>query len=132
MEAVYRIEGLEWGDLDSALAIEFSHHYDRIMAADCLWMPSQHLNLVRTMLQFLTEDPGGRVFVVAGFHTGRAKVASFFEVGQGEGLEIQEIYEEDSEGVRREWTSRRDDGSREFTERKRWLVIATLKRQLSH
>ena len=132
LEPVYRIEGLEWGDLDSALAIEFTHHFDRIIAADCLWMPSQHLNLVLSMLQFLTMDPEGRVFIVAGFHTGRAKLASFFDVAQEEGLEVEEIYEEDSEGVTREWRSTRDDGSKDFTERKRWLVIARLKRQLSH
>ena len=131
LRSLYSIEGHEWGNLDSSFAVNHANYFDRILAADCFWMPSQHLNLARSMLHFLTMDPGGRVFAVAGFHTGRAKLAAFFHVAQGEGLEIDEIFEEDADGVRRQWTSSRDDGKEDdLIARKRWLVIARLKRRI--
>ena len=64
-------------------------------------MPSQHLNLVRSMVHFLIMGRDGRIFVVAGFHNGRARLASFFDDAEQEGLEV-EMYEEDAEGSRRE------------------------------
>ena len=80
------------------------------------------------MLHFLTHDADGRVFIVAGFHTGRARLASFFDIAVEEGLQIEEIYEEDVEGKRREWMKEQDKGRENVTERKRWLVVARLKR----
>lgn len=82
------------------------------------------------MLHYLIDDKCARAFVVAGFHTGRARLAAFFEVAIQEGLEIEEIYEEDVEGVRREWCEERDGGTENTTERKRWLVIARLRRSI--
>lgn len=78
--------------------------FDRIIIADCLWMPSQHVNLVKTILQYMdpaphtssssTTSPAGSsnntnsnnncALVVAGFHTGRGIVRHFFEVATGE------------------------------------------------
>lgn len=130
IEDHYYVEGHEWGDLSTPFAAKDKHHFTRIIAADCYWMPGQHLNLVRSMLHFLTLDPGGRIFVVAGFHTGRAKLAGFFDVAVEEGLEVEEIYEEDAEGARRAWEKERDGGREDHTERKKWLVIARLKRRL--
>lgn len=83
------------------------------------------------MLHFLTLDAAGRVFAIAGFHTGRAKLAAFFDVAEEEGLAMEEIYEEDAEGTRREWVKERDGGREDHTERKKWLVIARLKRRES-
>lgn len=83
------------------------------------------------MLHFLSTDGEGRVFAVAGFHTGRAKLAGFFDVAVAEGLEVEEIYEENSDGERREWVKERDGGLEDTNERKRWLVIAILKRKTS-
>ena len=128
LESVYSIQGHEWGDLTSAFALKYQHYFERIIAADCFWMPSQHLNLVRSILHFLTLDPRGEVFVVSGFHTGRAKLASFFDVAEEEGLETEEIFEEDVEGNLRAWAHERDGGMEDPTERKRWLVIARLGR----
>ena len=91
-------------------------------------MPSQHTGLVQSMMHFLTNDPEGRVFVLAGFHTGRAKLSSFFETVVEQGLQIEEIYEEDVDGVRREWLKERDGGREDVTARKRWLVVGRLKR----
>lgn len=66
---------------------------------------------------------------MAGFHTGRARLAAFFDVAVEQGLEVVEIYEEDAEGVTREWLKERDSGAEDHTERKKWLVIAQLKRR---
>lgn len=128
LNSVYRIQGHAWGDFDDVPADQ-KHCFTRILAADCFWMPSEHSNLVRSMLHFLTLDPKGRVFAIAGFHTGRAKLAEFFDCAVGEGLEIEEIYEEDDQGVQREWADERDGGREDHTARKKWLVVARLKRR---
>jgi EEF1A N-terminal glycine/lysine methyltransferase len=124
-----RVEGHAWGVLDTPLALENKHHFTRILAADCYWLSGQHENLVRSMLHFLSLEPTARIFVIAGFHTGRARLANFFEVADEHGLEPDEIYEEDDQGKRREWLPERDNGREDHTERKKWLVICRLKRK---
>ncbi|KAH8692916.1 putative nicotinamide N-methyltransferase [Talaromyces proteolyticus] len=122
----------EWGVLDDEFALANKGRFSRIIAADCLWMLAQHANLAKTLLWFLSD--GGRVWVVAGFHTGRAVVANFFETAVALGLAIERIYERDlnadagEEGreVRREWAAVRADEGPE--NRKRWCVIAELGR----
>lgn len=121
-------------------------------------MLSQHENLVRSMLWFLADDDVGghgggggggqrgdtgadpsaspshsRVWVVAGFHTGRAVVASFFDTAVRMGLEIERIYErdlifasEDGKEVRRDWVPVREGEGPE--NRGRWCVVAVLRR----
>lgn len=124
----------EWGVLDTPWAVENKGRFTRIIAADCLWMRSQHENLVKTFLWFLPSDPDeGRVWIVAGFHTGRAIVAGFFETVVQMGMVIERIYErdlnsggEDGREVRREWTPVREGEGPE--NRKRWCVVAVLKR----
>lgn len=69
-------------------------------------------------------DPEARVYAIAGFHTGRAKLAPFFDVAQEEGFEIEFMHEEDVAGNVREWDRDRVD---DVTGRKRWLVIARLR-----
>ena len=93
-------------------------------------MSLQHENLARTMKWFLA--PTGKVCVVAGFHTGRAIVAEFFQTAVKMGLEIEKIYERDlnsslEEGgeLRREWVNEREGEGVE--NRRRWCVIAVLK-----
>jgi predicted nicotinamide N-methyase len=120
----------EWGKLSSdPWAVSRKAAYTRIIAADCYWMPSQHENLARTMKWFLA--PGGIVWVVAGFHTGRESVAGFFATAVEMGLEIEEIFERDlissaeGEEVRREWVEVREgEGPGNRT---RWCVIALLR-----
>jgi hypothetical protein len=159
----------EWGVLTDSFAQDNRGKFSRIIAADCLWMQEQHENLVNTILWFLTpprrrgttnglppevedryqerepkpteeEEDGGRVWIVAGFHTGRAIVASFFETAHRMGLQIEDIYERDlnaSEAeeiagngeVRRDWVPVREGEGPE--NRKRWSVIAVLKRKVS-
>ncbi|KAL4799839.1 hypothetical protein BDV19DRAFT_385125 [Aspergillus venezuelensis] len=123
----------EWGTtLDTdPWAASSKGSYTRIIAADCYWMPSQHENLARTMKWFLA--PGGKVWCIAGFHTGREIVAGFFETVKGVGLEIESIWERDlttsfedgEKEVRREWMEKRDDEGPE--NRMRWCVVAVLR-----
>lgn len=81
------------------------------------------------MMHFLTMDPGGRIMVTSGFHTGRANLANFFDTAVEMGLVIEDIYEEDVSGVRQEWNKERDGRKEDVTGRKRWLVVARLKRK---
>ncbi|KAI7357823.1 hypothetical protein KC320_g1514 [Hortaea werneckii] len=129
LNSKYTVDPHEWGICDSSFATKHAHSFTRILAADCYWMPGQHLNLVRSMLHFLTLDPCGRIYAIAGFHTGRRKLAPFFTVAVEQGLELEDIFEEDGEGNRRDWRAERDGGREDPTERKKWLVIATLKRR---
>jgi nicotinamide N-methyltransferase len=72
---------------------------------------------------------GGKAWVVAGFHTGRAKMRGFYEesVLVEAGLEIEKIWERNAEGEEREWVL--DRGIEGVTERKRWLAIGILRRR---
>ena len=119
------VQGHEWGVLDDEFAIENKGKFGRILVADCLWMPWQHGNLQRSIGWFLKED--GRVWVVAGFHTGREKMRGFYDEGMltKAGLEVERIYEKNAEGFEREWVT--DRGIEDVTERKRWLVVAILR-----
>lgn len=120
----------EWGTLTTdPWALSNKGKYTRIIAADCLWMRWQHENLARTMQWFLA--PGGKVWVVAGFHTGRAVVAAFFETAAQMGLVPECIYErdlvadaEDGGEIRREWKADREGEGPE--NRTRWCVVAVL------
>ncbi|KAH8595925.1 hypothetical protein B0O99DRAFT_145546 [Bisporella sp. PMI_857] len=120
------VEGHEWGVLTDPFSVTHKEMFDRIIVADCLWMPHQHENLLRSIRWFLKED--GKAWVVAGFHTGREKMSGFFkrEQLQGLGLEIELIWEREAGGKEREWTE--DRGVEDITERKRWLVVAVLRR----
>lgn len=125
--------------------------HDVVVLADCLWIPSQHANLVRTIARALDDWLGCCAIVVAGFHTGRGIVRDFFDLAtggpDGEGvireteasstseaeigsgwrlprLEIEEIYEVDINGQRRPWQKARPGEGRE--ESKMWCVVAIL------
>ncbi|KAI4764678.1 hypothetical protein E4T52_00372 [Aureobasidium sp. EXF-3400] len=123
-----RVEGHAWGVFDDEFAKVHGRKFSRVLAADCFWMPWQHENLALSMLHFLSDDPDSQVLAMAGFHTGRAKLAAFFDVAVEKGLEVQDIYEEDAEGTRREWVKEKDGGRENVTERKKWLTIAILRR----
>ncbi|EGP87915.1 uncharacterized protein MYCGRDRAFT_39862 [Zymoseptoria tritici IPO323] len=127
----YSVQGYEWGDCASSFATSNRHSFSRIVAADCYWMPNEHKNLVTSMLHLLDDSFEARVLAIAGFHTGRANLAGFFDEAEEQGLEVEEIVEEDVAGVRRDWARERDGGIENQVERKRWLVIAVLKRRSS-
>ena len=102
-DATVQVLGYTWGTSKFYLPTAYGKpappgstpkHFDRIIVADCLWMPSQHINLIRTILQFLPlavsegkkevsrqqDDGVSCALVVAGFHTGRSIVSQFFEL----------------------------------------------------
>lgn len=121
------VEGHAWGSLASdAFSLENKASYDRVLACDCLWMPWQHDNLRKSISWFMKDGPDSRAWLVAGFHTGRHNMSGFFnpEKLADAGLEVESIWERDVEGEEREWATERKDDSL----RKRWLVIATLKK----
>ncbi|KAG8410590.1 hypothetical protein J3459_017064 [Metarhizium acridum] len=127
------VQGHAWGDLPASdLFCESNRHsFDRIFAADCLWMPWQHNNLHKSIDHFLKRGADARCWVVGGFHTGRSKMKGFFTseaLGQV-GLKVERIWERDCDGREREWSW---DMEEDITVRKRWLVIAELRRIEDH
>lgn len=123
------VEGHAWGELATPWAERRRRAFDRVLACDCLWMPWQHDNLLRSIEWFLKEDREARCWVVGGFHTGRANMRDFFREERlaGVGLEVERMWERDCDGNEREWAW--DRGVEDVGERKRWLVFAVLRRQ---
>ncbi|KAH6840988.1 hypothetical protein B0I37DRAFT_418975 [Chaetomium sp. MPI-CAGE-AT-0009] len=117
-----------WGELDTPLALENKHAIDRVLAADCLWMPWQHENLRRSVAWFLGQGEDARAWVVAGFHTKRDTMRAFFETEAlaAVGLEVEHMWERDCDGQDREWAW--DRGIEDVSQRKRWLAVGVLKR----
>ncbi|KAF4121802.1 putative methyltransferase [Geosmithia morbida] len=102
--------------------------FDRVIACDCLWMPWQHENLRKSIGHFLAPGPESRAWVIAGFHTGRAKMAGFFEteaLRRDAGLEVEHIWERECDGKEREWDPEGEEEDPGM--RKRWLVVGILK-----
>jgi len=120
------VQGHEWGVLTDEFSKAHAHHFTRILCADCLWADGEHYGLAQSMVHFLSPQGNARAWVIAGFHTGRAKIASFFDITAQAGLEIEAIWERDCDGIERGW-----DRGREDKERNRWFVIAVLKRKQS-
>jgi len=125
-KAEVEVKGHEWGVLDGAFERENEGRFSRVLVADCLWMPHQHGNLLRSIRWFLAA--GGRAWVIAGFHTGREKMRGFYgkDALEMAGLEVERIWERNADGGEREWVE--DRGREDVTERKRWLVVGILKR----
>jgi len=67
----------KWGRFADTFSQNQAKHFTRILAADCLWMDGEHQSLVDSILHFLSPAPDTQAWVIAGFHTGRAKVAAF-------------------------------------------------------
>ncbi|KAI9155254.1 nicotinamide N-methyltransferase [Paramyrothecium foliicola] len=124
------VEGHAWGELapTDALCAADRHAFDRLLVCDCLWMPWQHANLHASISHFLrAADPSARAWVVAGFHTGRDKMRGFFDADAlaAAGLELDRAWERECDGKERPWSWDREE---DVTVRKRWLVVASLKR----
>lgn len=165
--------GLTWGDPFFTSPSQYGkllspqprqRSFDRIIIADCLWLPSQHRNLVKTIDLWLrdcstsTDDSNSSAtsslscaLVIAGFHTGRSTVASFFEIATGTdhkdetqdthrgiperqgnaddtaNLSIAQIFEVDVNLSVRDWVTEREGETKE--QLKRWCVCAVLVRK---
>lgn len=77
-----------------------------------------------------------QIWIVAGFHTGRATLTSFFKVAQEAGLNIKHIWERDAQGNEREWSvkelnkkSQQAEPDEDIASLKKWLVVAILERR---
>lgn len=121
-------QGHEWGVLLDDFSRAYAHHFKIIMSSDCLWMSGQHQALAASMLHFLSLEVDARVWLVAGFHTGRANVASFLNTGKEAGLGVEVAWERDVDGNEREWTGEQKAGNDDIVERKKWLLVAILRR----
>ena len=123
------VQGHEWGVVTNDFSKAYANHFSRILCADCLWMDGDHYGLVQSMDHFLSHKVDARLWVIAGFHTGRAKLVSFFDIAAQAGLETETIWERDADGNEREWVRERNGGQEDATGRNKWLVIAILKRK---
>ena len=117
------VQGHEWGVLMDEFSKSYAGHFTRILCTDCLWMDGNHYSLAQSIAHFLSDREEARAWVIAGFHTGRAKLVSFFDITSQAGLENEMIWERDADGNERDW-----DREREDKERNRWMVVAILKR----
>ncbi|KAJ5724167.1 hypothetical protein N7488_002202 [Penicillium malachiteum] len=121
----------QWVILSDSFAIENKARFTRIIAADCYWMPLQHNNLCQSLQWFLA--PGGKIWMTASFHMGRPILVDFFEKAKKYGFVVQCIWERDLIGedgkveLRRDWVPFRENEGPE--NRKRWCVVAVLKRE---
>ncbi|KAG5981155.1 hypothetical protein E4U55_003242 [Claviceps digitariae] len=123
------VQGHTWGDVAASSFCQTNRHaFDRVVAADCLWMPWQHENLHKSIDHFLRQDdPHARCWVLASFHTGRHNMKGFFEdrALARYNLEVDAIWERDCDGKERAWSWDREE---DVSMRKRWQVICLLKR----
>ena len=123
------VQGHEWGVLTDDFSKAYAKQFSRILCADCLWMDGEHYGLAQSMEHFLSYKDDARVWVIAGFHTGRAKLVSFFDIAAQAGLETESIWERDADGNEREWVRERSSGQEDAAGRNKWLVVAILRRR---
>lgn len=90
-------------------------------------MLDQHENLIHSLSGLLEHSATARVFMIAGFHTGRAVLAEFFRIAALHSLipDDDRIEYNVVSGVSRPWED--DRGAEDVIERKQWLVVAKLK-----
>ena len=101
---------------------------DIVLAADTLWNSELHVALLRTTCAVLARTPAARAHFVAGMHTGRYTLESFFRAAGEAGLGLVEATgrEVKGEGRQRKWDVRRAE-SEDECERRRWVVWSVLK-----
>jgi nicotinamide N-methyltransferase len=102
--------------------------YDVIIAADTLWNSEFHDIFLQSLTMALRRSRSARVYIVAGFHTGRFTLESFRKmVAQARwGLEVLDLKERQVHtGENRAWDVSRADYEDE-RERRSWLLWMTL------
>ena len=88
-------------------------------------MDGEHDSLARSMQHFLSPSISARIWVTAGFHTGREKVVAFFDTMDRKDFELDRAWEQNVMGHQRPWDPIREDTGGKG----KWLVIAMLKRR---
>lgn len=114
-----------WGCVDDKLARSHEHAFDVVVAAGCLWLDEQHVNIARSMAHFLKNDPDAVIYVVSGFFLGREKLEDFFQVAFEEGLSVITMFEQDALGERRDCYVDCPDSKEEILQRG-WLMVAQM------
>jgi len=105
--------------------------FDMVVAADVLWVSSQHENLLHSICALLARTPTARLLLVAGFHTGRPATARFFAAAKEAGLVPDPhtrhggMYERSIFGDEKAWYPTESDMG-DISERSRWVVVACL------
>ncbi|KIY70592.1 hypothetical protein CYLTODRAFT_391905 [Cylindrobasidium torrendii FP15055 ss-10] len=113
-----------WGT-DTKVALG-QRKFDVVVAADTLWNSEFHALLVRT-LDMVLED-AGKVYLVAGLHTGRYTLDAFFKAVTKAGFAVESADEMRVDGGEtRKWDATRP-GADDDRERRRWVVWVVLKR----
>lgn len=127
-----QVAGLAWGDeaQETRLGKE-AGPFDMVVAADVLWVSSQHENLLHSICALLARTPTARLLLVAGFHTGRPATARFFAAAKEAGLVPDPhtrhggMYERSIFGDEKAWDPTESDMG-DISERSRWVVVACL------
>lgn len=117
-----------WGT-DPSILLKGGDHdgFEIIMAGDTIWNPESHSILVSTFLMTLRRSSTARVYLIAGLHTGRYTVQSFYETVQKMGLEIESATEREVIGTgQRDWDVTHAEGEDE-RERRKWIIWMALK-----
>ena len=122
------VQGHKWGETTDEFSHSHAGYFTRILCADCIWMLDQHANMLSSLQHLLAPTDDSRIWVVAGFHTGRHIVVMFFEAAKQAGFECERIWEQDHEGNTQPWRLNPWDNRDDIEERRKWLVIASLKR----
>ena len=122
------ITGHEWGTTTDKITQGHAYSFSRIIACDTLWLDGEHEALAKSMRHFLSPDPNARCWVVAGWHTGKRKVASFFDTAKRRARLVPEwIGEVDTDFQVREWKPLGEGEIEGEGEKNRWMVVAVLK-----
>ncbi|KAH9975961.1 hypothetical protein BGW80DRAFT_1168755, partial [Lactifluus volemus] len=113
-----------WGTADTTPLLPSA---DVVLAADTLWNPELHAALLQTICAVLSRTHTARAHIVAGLHSGRYTLESFFRAARGAGLVLVEVVGREVQGDgRREWDVRRAE-SEDERERRRWVIWSVLK-----
>lgn len=104
--------------------------FDVVIAADTLWDRDTHQILIRSLQNSLKRCPHARIYLVAGLHTGRYVIHTFYKRILGAGLLAEEFKErrvDASKEYQREWWPRRANDAEDEPTRRRWVVWAVFK-----
>lgn len=124
--------GLAWG-AHAAFVARYGR-VDVVLAADVLWVSSQHAALLDTVCALLAPGRAARFVLAAGFHTGRPAVARFLSAARAAGLALAPdapyggAYERHISGTLRAWQGSCDTQGEEamgdIGQRAEWILLA--------
>ena len=129
LKSAVTVEGHQWGMIEDDMGRHNAGSFTRILCADCIWMLGEHSNLLKTLDHFLAPVNTARIWLIAGFHTGRDVVKLFLDLTFRAGFEIEKIWEQDTHGKKRPWSRCRKGLHNDIDERRKWLLVTILRRR---